>query len=363
MKIGVIGGGQLGRMMALAGIPLGMRFVFLDPAKDACAGHTGELIQAAYDDQQKIRELVDQVDLVTFEFESVPPQTVETISHDLPVYPNAGALAVARDRWFEKTLFQENGIPTAPIAKIDSQADLDQAVATIGLPAIVKTRTLGYDGKGQKLLKSAEEVAGTFQQLGSVPMILEGFVKFDCELSCIGVRGRDGNTAFYSLVENEHRQGILHRSIATENHPLQAKAEDYMSRVLAELDYVGVMTFEFFAQDDELIANEIAPRVHNSGHWTIEGTETSQFENHLRAIAGLPLGNTDRLGHVAMYNLIGRMPEATAVLSIPGVSLHDYAKDEKPGRKIGHITVHTASLDIYQNAIEQLDALIDNDLG
>lgn len=363
MKVGVIGGGQLGRMLALAGTPLGMQFIFIDPAGDACARHVGQLIRADYNDHYELRTLVNAADLVTFEFESVPAETVDFISGFVPVYPGANALATARDRLSEKTLFQELDIPIAPIANILSQEDLDKAVADIGVPAVLKTRTLGYDGKGQKVLKSVEDAEGAFAELGKVPLLLEGFIDFDCELSCISVRGKDGSTAFYSLVENEHRKGILHRSIATENHPLQKTAEEYAQKVMDALDYVGVMTFEFFAKGDTLIANEIAPRVHNSGHWTIEGAETSQFENHLRAIAGLPLGSTQRIGHVAMYNLVGNIPDEKRLLAIPGVSFHTYAKKVKPGRKVGHVTVHTANDDTFAYATKELDSLVRNQLG
>ncbi|AJQ92772.1 5-(carboxyamino)imidazole ribonucleotide synthase [Gynuella sunshinyii] len=363
MKIGVVGGGQLGRMMALAGTPLAMRLTFLDPAADACAAHVGDLVNAAYDDPAAIDALTDAVDLVTFEFESVPPETVERIAARLPVYPNAKALRIARDRWFEKSLFKDNAIPIAPVFPVDCQQDLEDGVQHIGLPAVVKTRTLGYDGKGQKRLMTAADVAGTFAELGSVPLILEGFIDFDYEVSCIGVRGRDGQTAFYPLIHNEHRQGVLYRSVVTEAHPLQQQAEDYVHKAMDALGYVGVLTFEFFVKEDQLIANEIAPRVHNSGHWTIEGAETSQFENHLRAIADMPLGSTHRLGHVAMYNIIGRMPDMNAVLSLPAVNLHSYAKSEKPGRKIGHITVHSTDQNRFNQACQQVEQMLVNELS
>ncbi len=360
MKIGVVGGGQLGRMIGMAGMPLGMRSVFLEPAPEACAAQAGHMIKADYTDHYAIRELVNQCDAVTFEFESIPPETVEFIAQFVPVYPVASSLKIARDRWLEKSLFQENQIPTAEVADISSEEDLEEAVSNIGLPAILKTRTLGYDGKGQKLLKRESDVTNAFKELGEVPMILEGFVDFDSEVSCIAVRGRDGSQAFYSLAENEHRNGILHKSIATEDHPLQSLAEEYVGRVLDALNYVGVITVEFFAKGEKLIANEIAPRVHNSGHWTIEGAETSQFENHLRAVTGLPLGSTRRIGHCAMYNLIGRLPPESKILEIPGVKFHNYVKKAKPGRKIGHVTVHSADQKTYDDACDRLDTLIQN---
>ncbi|UVO18337.1 5-(carboxyamino)imidazole ribonucleotide synthase [Stutzerimonas stutzeri] len=357
MKIGVIGGGQLGRMLALAGTPLGMSFAFLDPAPDACAQTLGEHIRADYDDKEHLRRLADEVDLVTFEFESVPAETVAFLSQFVPVYPSAESLRIARDRWFEKSMFKELGIPTPEFADIHSQADLDAAVAAIGLPAVLKTRTLGYDGKGQKLLRKPADVAGAFAELGSVPCILEGFVPFTGEVSLIAVRGRDGETCFYPLVHNTHESGILRLSVASSHHPLQALAEDYVGRVLKRLDYVGVLAFEFFEVDGGLKANEIAPRVHNSGHWTIEGAECSQFENHLRAVAGLPLGSTAKLGESAMLNFIGEVPEVARVIAVEDCHLHHYGKAFKAGRKVGHATLRCpdrATLDRQITAVETL---------
>lgn len=360
MKIGVIGGGQLGRMLALAGTPLGMRFAFLDPAPDACAADLGEHVQAAYDDQQHLRALADSVDVVTFEFESVPAETVAFLSRFVPVYPSAEALRIARDRWFEKSLFLKLGIPTPEFADIQSQADLEAAVARIGLPAVLKTRTLGYDGKGQKVLRNPDEVAGTFAELGAVPCLLEGFVPFTGEVSLVAVRARDGQTRFYPLAHNTHEAGILKVSIASSDHPLQGLAEDYLGRVLDSLDYVGVLAFEFFEVDGALKANEIAPRVHNSGHWTIEGAECSQFENHLRAIAGLPLGSTAKVGESAMLNFIGEVPPVVQVAGIDGCHVHHYGKAFKPGRKVGHATVRTATTAALHEGLAKVQGLIGN---
>lgn len=358
MKIGVIGGGQLGRMLSLAGTPLGMDFAFLDPAPDACAQALGEHIRADYSDQDHLRQLADEVDLVTFEFESVPAETVAFLSQFVPVYPSASALRIARDRWFEKSMFKELGIPTPAFADIQSQADLDAAAASIGLPAVLKTRTLGYDGKGQKVLRKAEDVAGAFAELGSVPCILEGFVPFTGEVSLVAVRARDGETRFYPLVHNTHENGILRLSVASSEHPLQALAEDYVGRVLDKLDYVGVLAFEFFEVDGGLKANEIAPRVHNSGHWTIEGSECSQFENHLRAVAGLPLGSTAKVGESAMLNFIGEVPPVDQVLAIADCHLHHYGKAFKAGRKVGHATLRSKDLATLKARIGEVEALI-----
>jgi 5-(carboxyamino)imidazole ribonucleotide synthase len=358
MKIGVIGGGQLGRMLALAGTPLGMNFAFLDPAADACAAPLGEHLHADYSDPARLRQLADTVDLVTFEFESVPAETVAFLAQFVPVYPSAEALRVARDRWFEKSLFKALGVPTPTFADIQSQADLDAAVATVGLPAVLKTRTLGYDGKGQKVLRRAEDVSGTFAELGNVPCLLEGFVAFTGEVSLIAVRARDGETRFYPLVHNTHDNGILRLSVASSAHPLQGLAESYATRVLERLDYVGVLAFEFFEVEGGLKANEIAPRVHNSGHWTIEGAECSQFENHLRAVAGLPLGSTAKVGESAMLNFIGEVPAVERVVAIDDCHLHHYGKAFKPGRKVGHATLRCADASQLPGRIAELEALI-----
>lgn len=358
MKIGVIGGGQLGRMLALAGTPLGMQFVFLDPASDACAAALGSHICADYNDYDHLQQLAQQVDLVTFEFENVPADTVAFLSQLVPVYPGAEALRIARDRLLEKTLFRQLGIPVAPFADIHSQADLEEAAKTLGLPAVLKTRTLGYDGKGQRVLRQPEDLQGAFAALGSVPCILETFVPFSGEVSLVAVRGRDGETRAYPLVHNTHTDGILRLSIASSDHPLQAQAEDYVNRVLEHLDYVGVLAFEFFEIDGGLKANEIAPRVHNSGHWTIEGAECSQFENHLRAITGLPLGDTRKVGESAMINFIGEVPDASAVLAEPSCHLHHYNKAFKAGRKVGHATLRCDSMDQLQQTLRRMQQIV-----
>ncbi|MFC3851523.1 5-(carboxyamino)imidazole ribonucleotide synthase [Salinispirillum marinum] len=343
--LGIVGAGQLGRMMALAAAPLNIRCLFLDPASDACASAYGEHIVAPYDDVEAALTLAAQADAATFEFENVPPTTLAAIAAEIPAYPTAAALATSRDRWVEKSLFQRLNIPIPAIAKIDSQADLDQAVVNIGLPAVVKTRTMGYDGKGQKVLRTPADTAGTFAELGSVPLIMEGFVDFDEEVSCVAVRAVDGDMRYYDLVLNEHQSGILYRSQPLAAHLLQAQAQDYVQRVMAELDYVGVMAFEFFRKGEQLMANEIAPRVHNSGHWTIEGATTSQFENHVRAVCGLPLGDTQTRGHVVMLNVFGAHPDVTALWRLPGVHWHDYDKTDRPGRKLGHVTITATTTD------------------
>ena len=359
MKVGVIGGGQLGQMLAQAGTSLGMKFSFLDPAKDACAAALGKHICANYDDQDALKALAETVDVVTFEFESVPAETVTFLSQFVPVYPNAESLRIARDRWFEKSLFKALDIPTPSFANIESQADLDEAAIIIGLPAVLKTRTLGYDGKGQKILKKIADVEDAFAELGSVPCVLEGFIDFAGEVSLIAVRAKDKEIKFYPLVHNTHHQGVLHLSVASESHPLQSLAESYVKKVLEHLDYVGVLAFEFFEVEGGLKANEIAPRVHNSGHWTIEGSVASQFENHVRAIAGLPLGSTAKRDESAMLNFIGCIPPVEQVLLVDNCHLHDYSKAFKAGRKVGHATINCKDKNQLQQSIRQVEALID----
>lgn len=367
MKIGVIGGGQLGRMLALAGHPLGMQFVFLDPAPDACANVLGEHLCADYSDKDHLRMLADECDVVTFEFENAPADTIAFLSQFVPVYPPAQALRTARDRLLEKSLFRDLKIPTPNFANIESQSDLDNAikenggVKTIGLPAVLKTRQLGYDGKGQKVLREASDVEGAFATLGNVPCLLEGFINFSGEVSLIAVRGRSGETRFYPLVHNTHRDGILRLSVASTHHPLQDLAEDYAMSVLDKLDYVGVLAFEFFEIDGGLTANEIAPRVHNSGHWTIEGAECSQFENHLRAVAGLPLGSTAKVGESAMVNFIGTIPPLEQLATLEHCHPHIYGKASKPGRKVGHATLRCADRKLLEESICEVEALLPRD--
>ncbi|MEJ2043398.1 MAG: 5-(carboxyamino)imidazole ribonucleotide synthase [Reinekea sp.] len=362
MKLGIVGAGQLGRMLAEAALPLGVKTTFLDPAMDACAADCGELICAPYDDVSALAKLSEFSDAVTFEFENVTPASVSQLAENKPAYPPAQALDTARDRWFEKSLFQRLGIKTAKLALVDDQQTLLAGTENVGFPCILKTRTLGYDGKGQKVLRSREEAADAFAELGSVPMILEGFVEFEYEVSCIGVRAQNGHCIFYPLVQNEHRNSMLYRSQPIIQSPLQFQAEVAVKAVMDELDYVGVMAFEFFVCGDGLIANEIAPRVHNSGHWTIEGSSCSQFENHIRAVLGLPLGNTETCLPVAMYNVIGKRPDIHALLSVPGVHWHDYTKSERFGRKIAHITVTASNETDLKVRCQHVESLLVNEL-
>jgi len=338
MIIGVVGGGQLARMMALAGIPLGMRFIFLDPAEDACATPLGEHLWGAYDDEALLNELAERADVVTYEFENVPASAIAILSQKVDVFPSEQALATARDRMNEKTLCRDLGIPTVPFAAIDTLEALQQAVETIGLPAILKTRTMVYYGKGQALLREPADMAAAWSELGGVPLVLEGFAHFQREISIISVRSRSGEIRYYPLSENHHRDGILDTAHSLPDDPKQSMAEGLAKRILEELNYVGVMALELFDTAEGLLVNEMAPRVHNSGHWTIEGAETSQFENHIRAAANLPLGSTEAVGYAKMVNFIGAVPASAETLSSAGAHLHDYDKAPREGRKVGHVT-------------------------
>lgn len=336
--VGIIGAGQLGRMMALAGYPLGLRFVFLDKSADAPGGQVGDILIGGFDDAARIAELASRVEALTFDVENVPVAPLESI--EPPLRPPVKALATAQDRLLEKRLFLAQGLATTEFEPVDSFAELEAASTRIGLPAVLKTRRLGYDGKGQQVLKTPADLEDAWQRLGGVPLILEQFIDFEREVSIIGVRGADGECRFYPLAHNTHSNGILHHSVAPfEDERLQSAAENHARTLMEHFDYVGVLTIEFFVQNGKLIANEIAPRVHNSGHWTIEGAETSQFENHIRAVVGLPLGGTAAVGCSAMVNFLGEMPPAETVLAIPGAHYHDYGKSPRPARKLGHCTL------------------------
>lgn len=362
MTIGILGGGQLARMIALAGYPLGLRFRVFDPAPDAPAGQLAQHVVAPYDDADELRKFAQDLDAITYEFENVPADTVRLLGSLGTVYPPAEALAVAQDRLAEKRLFERLGIPTPRFQPVHSLDDLRRAVAEIGLPAVLKTRRLGYDGKGQCVLRTASDVEATFTALSGAPaanagLILEQFIAFSRELSLIAVRGADRDVADYPLVENVHRDGILRRSLAPApslTTAIQRQADEYANAIARELSYVGVLALELFDVDGRLLANEIAPRVHNSGHWSIEGAATSQFENHLRAILGWPLGDTSPRGASLMLNLIGEAQPTPELLALGG-HVHLYAKRPAPGRKLGHVTF-VAPNDAQRRAIiEQID--------
>lgn len=359
MIVGVLGAGQLARMIALAGYPLGVDFIFLDPSEDACANRLGEHLHGDYNDPRLLAQLAERADVVTYEFENVPADVAEFLASHTQVHPAPKALAVAQDRLIEKAFLHDLDIPVSPYASVDSFESLEQAMATIGWPAILKSCTMGYDGKGQSLLKSVADLKPAWEQLGGVQGVVEAFVPFNREVSIIAARNVSGATVFYPLSQNLHRGGILRVSESCDNDPMQQQAESYISRLMEALDYVGVLALELFEVDGKLIANEFAPRVHNSGHWTIEGSETSQFENHLRAILDLPLGATTAVGKAAMVNFIGGLPVTEELLAIPHAHLHLYDKPPRKGRKVAHVTVRAETAEHLTALIKQLTALAD----
>jgi 5-(carboxyamino)imidazole ribonucleotide synthase len=340
MRIGIIGAGQLGLMLGRAGNEIGHECVFIDPSENPPAGAVGELIRAEFDDVGALNELVSRSDVITYEFENVPVNALLGLSTSVPVYPPPEALRQAQDRLLEKRLFDALQIPLPGYRVVDSKADLADAVLDLGLPLVVKTRRFGYDGKGQYLLREAQQVSEAWSELGEHALIVEAWVPFDYEVSVIGVRSPSGGIEIWPLSRNEHDDGILRASFAPlENRELSRRAAAFIERLLEHLDYVGVLALELFVAGDTLLANEFAPRVHNSGHWTIEGSENSQFTNHLLAISGQAPGPTNCSMHAGMVNLIGTIPSAARDIRDPRVTLHDYGKTARPGRKLGHITV------------------------
>jgi len=339
VRIGILGGGQLGRMLALSAYPLGLTPVIYEQTADTCAAAVAPVVTGRFDDLDALTAFAAACDVVTFDWENVPVASVRPLSRVSRVAPPARALASSQDRLTEKTLFRNLGIPTPEFAAVDDRADLDAAIASIGLPGVLKTRRMGYDGKGQAVLRTAADVDGGWAALAGQALIYEQFIRYEREVSLICVRGRRGEVRDYPLAENVHDSGILAVSSAPYvNASLQRSAAGHVHRLLEHLGYVGVLAVEFFVHRGRLVANEMAPRVHNSGHWTIEGAVTSQFENHIRAIAGLPLGDTSVTGHSVMVNFIGRMPDRRKLLAVPGLHLHDYGKAARPGRKLGHAT-------------------------
>jgi 5-(carboxyamino)imidazole ribonucleotide synthase len=340
MSVGIVGAGQLGRMMALAGYPLGLEFLFLDKDRRTPGGQVAPILEGELTDRKLLGELSTRCAVLTFDWENIPVEALQDLPGEARIAPPLRALAAAQDRLSEKRTFELLGIPTTRYAPVDSRATLEAAVKSIGLPGVLKTRRMGYDGKGQFVLRKPADLDAAWAALGSAPLLYENLVPFDREVSIIAVRGLDGAIAFYPLNLNVHREGILRLTRAPYgNAALARQAQRAARRLLEHFKYVGVLTIEFFVAGGKLIANEMAPRVHNSGHWTIEGSDTSQFENHVRAIAGMPLGSTRARGHSAMINLIGELPERDALLDEAGLHWHDYGKSARPGRKLGHITL------------------------
>ncbi|MDR5875914.1 5-(carboxyamino)imidazole ribonucleotide synthase [Halomonas sp. CUBES01] len=339
-NIGVLGAGQLGRMLALSGYPLGNRFTFLDTTGSPSAG-IGEVIVDP--DNQHLAAFLDRVEVVTYEFEHLPVALVREIEQHKPVYPGSRAIEVCQNRVEEKALFDRLGIPTPAYRVVESADQLEAAARELGCPVVAKSVTEGYDGKGQAVLKQPEQAQEAWQSIGHSRLIVEAFVDFVREVSMIAVRGRDGQVVFYPMAENQHVDGILRYSVAPLpdlDERVQQTADGYIRALLDELDYVGVLALELFqTRDGSLLANEMAPRVHNSGHWTMDGAVTSQFENHLRAVQGLPLGSTEATAPTCMVNVIGREGDSAALLAIGNTHLHRYDKAERPGRKLAHVNV------------------------
>ena len=340
MRVGIVGAGQLGRMMALAGYPLGIRCSFLDRSADAPAAQVAPIITGGLEDPLLLEKLALRSDVLTFDWENISGSALAPLEALTRVRPPRGALEVSQDRLHEKALFERLKIPVARHAPIDSSDELLAAAHKLGTPGILKTRRMGYDGKGQCVIRRPKDVSAAWDRIGAPGMIYEKFQSFSRELSIVGARSAAGAVVYYPLSSNTHGDGILRHSLAPyADRALERTARSYLRRIMTALDYVGVLAVEFFVVKGRLIANEMAPRVHNSGHWTIEGCITSQFENHLRAICDLPLGSTRPLGHTAMINFLGQMPDRTRLLAIEGLSFHDYGKEPRPGRKLGHCTI------------------------
>jgi len=367
MKLGILGGGQLARMLAMAAHPLGIETVFVDPSPQAPARVVGESLVAAYDDRDMLMAMAGRVDIATYEFENVPDEAARALASAVRLLPPPEALRVSQDRVIEKQTLASLGVPTPAFRAVDDRAALSDAVAALGAPCVLKTRRFGYDGKGQAVIRSTDASAldRAWQLVGAgrVPCILEGFVAFDRELSQLAARAASGEVRFYPLVQSQHDRGVLRETIApapSTSATIEALARGHVQRLLEHLDYVGVIALELFQIGDALFANEFAPRVHNSGHWTIEGAETSQFENHVRAVCGLPLGSTGALGRSAMLNLLGDVPASADVLAIRGAHLHLYGKSAAPWRKLGHLTLVERSGETdFDARLAQLRALVD----
>lgn len=360
MKIGILGGGQLGRMLTLAGYPLGIHCTCYEEASGTSASHVGEVDNGSITNQKHIEAWARRQDVLTYEWENYPAELVGHLAEIRPVHPNVKALATAQDRWQEKILFDELDIPVPPFRFASSEEEIRKAADELDFPFVVKTRTGGYDGKGQVVVRSEADIAAAVQLSTHSPVIAETFVEFTSEVSIIGVRASNGDMVTYPLTHNVHRDGILRVSTvpAPVDGELEQSAHVYMGAIMKRLQYTGVLALELFVTPRGLLANEMAPRVHNSGHWTQDGAETSQFENHLRAIAGLPLGSTALRCPTAMVNCIGQVPPAASVLAIPGAHLHTYDKEPRPGRKVGHINVIAPNTETLAYRVEQVEALL-----
>lgn len=363
MTIGVLGGGQLCRMLAQSAKPLGHSVVFIDPKADACAAQFAEHIIGNLDDPLALDLLLQRCDVLTYESENMPMEQLRSLQGRISIFPSLDALAASQDRLTEKDTCNRLKIGTARYWNIDSDEALESAVTSAGCPCILKTRRMGYDGKGQLRLRSDADIPEAKKMIASQPCILEAMVEFEKEVSVIACRSQQGDIGYYPLTENVHKEGILRVSTApaavSEETANDARAK---AKVLLEhFDYVGTLAIEFFVlSDGSLLVNEMAPRVHNSGHWTIEGTRCGQFENHVRAISGLGLGPCDLVSHSAMINIIGSVPPLDDIRSMTDVHVHLYGKSERPGRKIGHITVCKSDVNDLRIDIERIMNIVDS---
>ena len=359
-RVGIVGAGQLGRMLALAGYPLGLRCEFLDRAATTPGAQVAPILVGELDDAGKLKQLASRSDVLTFDWENISGEALAPLRRLTHIRPSPTALRISQDRLHEKALFTRLGVPVAPHAAIDSRPQLLRALSRLGLPGVLKTRRFGYDGKGQALIRGGAEAEAAWARLAGQPLIYEAFQSFSREVSIIGARSVSGELAHYPLAANTHAGGILRYCIAPyTNRRLQKAAATYLRRVMRALNYIGVLAIEFFVVDGRLVANEMAPRVHNSGHWTIEGSVTSQFENHLRAICDLPLGSTRTVGAAAMINVLGCMPSRARLLGIDGLAYHDYGKAARAGRKLGHCTILKRSAAERNTALRQALSIIE----
>lgn len=360
MKIGIIGGGQLAQMLVLAGFPLGFEFLCLEKDKNCPAGAIAPIFVSEYDDVDSLKKFAQQVDVLTYEFENVSLTALNQINNSVPIHPTLNALEVSQDRLAEKNFFTRLNIPSTHYRSVTNFEELETAMQQIGFPAVVKTRRMGYDGKGQYVIREQKDIPLAWKALQSESLIVENFIKFDREVSLIAARSINGEIAFYPLTENRHREGILSVSLAPyRNQEVELLAQKYLHDILTELNYAGILTVEFFQVGNQLYANEMAPRVHNSGHWTIEGAVVSQFENHLRAISGLALGSTSTLGHCAMLNLIGELPNMREIFKIPEAHVHLYGKEPRPKRKLGHVTLALQDERLFTSQFQKLSKQVD----
>lgn len=341
MNIGILGGGQLGKMLAKAAYSLGHNCIIFDPETDCCASQICEHYCFEFSNFPKLAEFSQKVDVITYEFEHLPIETLLFLKDLNIIRPSINALSTTQDRLKEKSLFKELGIPTVDYSAVSSFEDLTKIADTFTYPFLLKSRFGGYDGKGQIEVKSSSDLEIAWDFFNDKRLIAEKKVTFDREVSMVSSRNKDGNVMFYDLCENAHADGILRHTFNKAFDTVSEKAIAYNKLLLEHLDYIGTLTVEFFCIGETLVANEYAPRVHNSGHWTIEGAAVSQFENHIRAVSDMPLGNAKSLGNSLMVNLIGELPKNIAVEENQSFYFHSYGKTPNKGRKLGHITIHS----------------------